>query len=89
MQQVLEQKQLIHKASQRAAKILGISYGVIDNHMEFIRLYDNIMRAVGNDAELARHWLYTENRHLSYTPILRINSSFYLKEMNTYLESFQ
>ena len=87
MQQALEQKQLIHKASQRAAENLGVSYGLIENHLEFIRFYDNLMRTVGNDVELAKHWVYTGNSHLGYTPILRVHKSYYLKEINRYLES--
>ena len=86
MQQVLEQKQLIHKASQRAAEDLGVSYSLIENHLEFIRFYDNLMRLVGNDVDLARHWVYSGNRHLGYTPILRVHKSYYLKEINRYLE---
>lgn len=93
MQQALEQKlsdeQMIHKASQRAAEDLGVTYGLIENHLEFIRFYDNLMRTVGNDVELARHWVYTGNRYLGYTPILRVHKSYYLKEINQYLESFQ
>lgn len=79
-------KELIHKAAQRASAELGIAVSIIDDHLEFIRFYDNLMRLVDNDVELARHWVYTGNRHLRYTPILRVHSSHYLKEINQYLE---
>lgn len=81
----MEQK-LIDKATKRAAEELGIAFSLIEDHLEFIRFYRNLMTLVGNDVEIARHWVYTGNRHLRYTPILRVHSSYYLKQINEYLE---
>ena len=86
MEQNLTDEKIIDRATKRAAEQLGVAFSLIDDRLEFIRFYDNLMRLVGNNAELARHWLYTGNNHLRYTPILRVHSSYYLKEMNSHLE---
>lgn len=88
MEQKLTDKQLIDNATQRASKELGVAFSLIEDKLEFLRFYENLMRLLGNDVDLARHWVYTGNRHLKYTPILRVHSSYFLKQMNCYLESF-
>jgi protein-tyrosine-phosphatase len=56
---------------------------------ELIRLYDNLMAMCGGDEKLVMHWLHTGNLHLQYTPALRTHDPYWLKEMNSYLESFR
>jgi hypothetical protein len=43
----------------------------------------------GGDEELMVHWLRTGNRHLGYTPILRVSQPLYLSEMVDYLAQFR
>jgi hypothetical protein len=90
----LEQKikldvEIISKAVKKAAKELDVPYRMIEDQLQFLRFYDNLMETVGNDSELAKHWVYTGNNHLKYTPILRVHKAYYLKQMNEYLEAFR
>lgn len=87
MEQKLTDEQLINNATKRAAEELGVGFSIIEDKLEFIRFYENLMCLVGNNVELARHWIYTGNKHLRFTPILRVHSSYYLNKMNQYLES--
>ena len=80
-------EQLINKVTKRAAEELGVGFSLIEDKLEFIRFYENLMCLVGNNVELARHWIYTGNKHLRFTPILRVHNSHYLKEINQYLET--
>lgn len=81
--------ELINKALKNAAKKLDVPYRLIKDKLQFLRFYDNLMEMVGDDVELAKHWVYTGNNHLRYTPILRVHRSYYLKQMNEYLEAFR
>jgi len=81
--------ELITKAFKKAAKELEVPYRLIEDKLQFLRFYDNLMEMVGNDSDLARHWVYSGNNHLKYTPILRIHLSYYLKQINEYLEAFR
>jgi hypothetical protein len=81
--------EIIGNAVKKAAKELDVPYRMIEDQLQFLRFYDNLMETVGNDPELAKHWVYTGNNHLKYTPILRVHKAYYLKQMNEYLEAFR
>lgn len=57
--------------------------------LEYIRLYDNLAALLGGDEELMRHWMSVGNKHLAYTPKLRVHQPHYLEEINAYLESLR
>jgi len=81
--------EMIDTAVKKAAKELEVPYKLIEDQLQFLRFYDNIMVIMGNDIELARNWVYTGNRHLKYTPILRVHKAYYLKQINQYLEALR
>jgi hypothetical protein len=81
--------ELIEKYTIKASKKLGVSYELIEDKLQFLRMYDNLMCMVGEDEKLARHWIYSKNNHLRYAPILRVHQTYYLKQINEYLEAFR
>lgn len=60
-----------------------------DSVHQLIDLYQHLWVLYGGDEELMQHWLRTGNRHLGYTPILRISTPLYLSEMVDYLAQFR
>jgi hypothetical protein len=82
-------EQLVLDAVKKASQDLRIGYYGIENHLQFLRLYDNLYAMFGGNIELMNRWLYTGNVHLKYTPVLRIYSNQYVEQMNEYLESFR
>jgi hypothetical protein len=81
-------EQLVLDAVKKASQDLCIGYYGIENHLQFLRFYDNLYSTFGGNIELMNRWLYTGNKHLKYTPVLRIYHSQYVEQMNQYLESF-
>lgn len=53
-----------------------------------IELYKCLHILHGGDKQLMRSWLRRGNRHLGYTPMLRLQFPWYLREMVGYLDSF-
>jgi hypothetical protein len=85
-----EDVRIIDKAAKIAIEQLDLDPKVpICPPMEYIRLYDNLAALCGGDEELMRHWMSTGNKHLAYTPGLRVHQSHHLEEMNIYLESLR
>jgi len=82
-------EQLVLDAVKKASDDLCIGYQGIGDRLQFLRFYDNLYVMFGGDIELMKHWLYTGNGHLRYTPVLRIYHSHYVEQMNEYLESFR
>lgn len=82
-------EKLVLDAVKKASNDLCVGYQGIENNLQFLRFYDNLYAMFGGDIELMRHWLYTGNHHLRYTPVLRIYHSQYVEQMNEYLESFR
>jgi hypothetical protein len=82
-------EELVLNAVKKAANDLSVGYQGIQNHLQFLRFYDNLYVMFGGDIELMEHWLYTGNSHLKYTPVLRIYHGQYIEQMNEYLESFR
>lgn len=80
---------LIQKAVRKAAKDLNIGHEDVQDKLQFLRFYDNLYSMFGGNLEQMVCWLYTGNSYLKYTPVLRINNNFYVKQMNEYLESFR
>jgi hypothetical protein len=84
----MDDEDLIVIMTKKAAQELGVSYAFIQDRLQFLKFYDNLMSLMGNDPELAKNWVYTGNKHLRYTPILKVHHAYYLKQINSYLESF-
>lgn len=85
----LTDEELLSKASEVVVEVLSLDKSTHIPHQsptELIRLYDNLMVMYGGDEELVAHWLHTGNSHLQYTPASRTHDSYWLREMNSYLE---
>lgn len=81
---------LINAAREAAKKLKIEPFCYPDAHaLPIIRLYDNLATLFGGDEVNMRGWLETGNRHLGYTPRLRVYSTVYLEEINNYLEHFR
>lgn len=81
---------ILIKARDEVLRLLEIdaqscSFDTQESVQLLIDLYQNLWVLYGGDEELMRHWLKVGNRHLGYTPILRISQSYYLTEMVDYL----
>jgi hypothetical protein len=61
---------------------------VIEDPLDVILLFSNLLVIYGGDVELARHWLRTYNKHLQYIPAERAEYKSDLEKLNFYLESF-
>jgi hypothetical protein len=61
---------------------------VIEDPLDVILLFSNLLIIHGGDLELARHWLRTYNKHLQYIPADRAKYKPEFEALNAYLESF-
>lgn len=85
---------ILIKARDEILRILEIdaqscSFDTQESVHLLIDLYQNLWVLYGGDEELMGHWLKVGNRHLGYTPILRISQPYYLSEMVDYLAGFR
>lgn len=80
---------IIENAVKNAASDLKIGYQEVQDKLQFLRFYDNLYSMFGGNLEQMVHWFYSGNSYLKYTPVLRINNNFYVKQMNEYLEAFR
>lgn len=85
---------ILIKARDEILRILEIdaqsySFDTQESVHLLIDLYQHLWVLYGGDEELMINWLRVGNRHLGYTPILRISQPFYLSEMVDYLAGFR
>lgn len=85
---------ILTKARDEILRILEInaqscSFDTQESVHLLIDLYQHLWVLYGGDEELMINWLRVGNRHLGYTPILRISQPFYLSEMVDYLAGFR
>jgi hypothetical protein len=73
------------KISKEMAKIMNIKLGNIEP-VNLIRVYCSLYALVGGDAELMIHWLNTENKHLNFIPVKKLNDTSSIKKIINYLD---
>lgn len=85
-----EDRQIVDHAVREIVMALGLDPTLPNPRpLELVRLYDNLATQFAGDLCLMRHWVHTGNRHLKYTPRLRVHTPYRLGEMNEYLEGFR
>jgi hypothetical protein len=71
--------------AKKMAKIMNIKLGNIEP-VNLIRVYCSLYALVGGDAELMIHWLNTENKHLNFIPVKKLNDTSSIKKIINYLD---
>lgn len=86
---IITDEEIIANAAFSVVEILGLDKNTVySDPLNLILLYDRLALQFGGDEELMRHWMGSGNKHLGYTPMLRVHVPYHLEEMVNYLESF-
>ena len=78
----------LRKYAKKAAEDLHIPLNGCLNVNDLIRIYYSLHILMGGDAELMRHFLNTDNKHLGFNPAAKLCDEKSVQKLIGYLERF-